>query len=74
MSGAWWHRWAFEDFWCLIWPNAGAMPLCAAFALTWAWLLRDRIGRRLVRWWHRHHEAHLAELAAQRESRPGGAP
>jgi hypothetical protein len=22
---AWAHRWLYEDFWCLIWPNAGAM-------------------------------------------------
>jgi hypothetical protein len=57
------HRWLYEDFWCLVWPNAGAMPLCAIFGFTGAWLFRDRIGKRLIAWLHKHHTAHLAELS-----------
>ena len=50
------------------------MPLPFVLDHVNLWLLRDRIGRRLVRWLHRHHQAHLAELAAERGQRPGESP
>jgi hypothetical protein len=53
------HRWLYEDFWVLVWPNAGAMPLCAVAGFIGAYVFRDRIGRRLMRWLHKHHEAEL---------------
>ena len=62
----WLHRWLYEDFWCLIWPNAGAMPLCGIFGAVGAWLFRDRIGKRLVAWLAKHHAAHLAELEREK--------
>lgn len=58
------------------WPDGGTWSnmiasaewvIVAAFLL---WLFRDRIGRRLVRWWHKHHQAHLAELAEKYERTP----
>lgn len=68
--GAWCHHWLYEDFWCLIWPNAGAVPLCAIIGGIGAFIFRDRIGQRLVRWWHKHHTAHLAELERDRAAQP----
>jgi hypothetical protein len=67
---AWAHRWLYEDFWCLIWPNAGAMPLCGIFGFIGCFLLRDRIGRRLAAWWHKHHTAHLEQLARDARKEP----
>lgn len=62
---SWIHHWLYEDFWVLVWPNAGAMPLCGLLAGIGAWLFRDRIGRRLIAWLHKHHRAHVAELEDQ---------
>lgn len=46
-----------------IWGNVWAEPVCAALALGAAFLFRDRIGRHLAAWWHKHHGVHLrAEL------------
>jgi|HubBroStandDraft_3_1064219.scaffolds.fasta_scaffold404231_2 hypothetical protein len=67
---SWLYHWLYEDFWCLIWPNAGAVPLCAAMGFLGAWLFRDRIGRRLAAWLHKHHTAHLQQL--ERDKPPGG--
>lgn len=61
----WAHRWLFEDFWVLVWPNAGAVPLCAIVGFTGAYVFRDRIGKKLIAWLHKHHAARLAELSQQ---------
>lgn len=53
--------------WGQLWPNVAADPITALIAVGAAWLFRDRIGRHLVAWWHKHHQAHLAHLAAERE-------
>ena len=71
------HRWIYQDYWLPCWSNMGAMPMCVIFGGAGAWLFRDRIGRRLVRWLHKHHVAHLAELQnIRRDTRlwpwPGG--
>jgi len=58
----WAHHWLYQDFWCLIWPNAGAVPLCAVVAGGGAFIFRDRIGRRVTAFWHRHHAEHLQRL------------
>lgn len=45
--------------------NLVAWVLCGAIGTAAAYLLRDLIGPRLARWWHRHHGGHQrAELAA----------
>jgi hypothetical protein len=45
-----------------VWSNVGAEPILVALAAGFAFLFRDRIGRKLVRWHHKHHTAHLEEL------------
>jgi hypothetical protein len=62
------YHWLYLDFWCLIWPNAGAMPLCAVFGLIGGYLFRDRIGRGLVAWLHKHHAAHIAAEQERRDA------
>jgi hypothetical protein len=57
--GAWVHHWLFDDFWALVWPNVGAVPLCAAVSLFWVWVFRDRLGRKLAAFAHRHYLEHL---------------
>ena len=45
------------------WGTGGNIVAAALLAAA-AWLLRDRIGRRLAAWWHTHRGEHLrAELA-----------
>ena len=46
------------------WGNVTAMPLCGAVAVVSAFLIRDRLGRALGKWWHRHlgHRDELAEI------------
>lgn len=46
-----------------VWGNVLAMPVCGAVAFAAAFLLRDKIGRALSGWWHRHF-GHRAELDA----------
>lgn len=36
------------------WSNVVAMPVCGVLAGIAAYLLRDRLGRALKGWWHRH--------------------
>lgn len=36
------------------WSNVLAMPSCGVLAGIAAYLLRDRLGRALKGWWHRH--------------------
>jgi hypothetical protein len=78
MIGHFFYRWLYIDFWCLIWPNAGAMPLCAIFGFTGAWLFRDRIGKHLAAWFHHHHGEHLraelGELERRLRDQPPGGP
>lgn len=48
--------------------NLIAWVLCGAIGAGGAYLLRDRLGPRLARWFHRHHGEHLrAELDAMEE-------
>jgi hypothetical protein len=59
-------------YWAWAGSNIGAMPACGLLALAVGgpatYLLRDRIGRRLAAWLHKHHQPHLsAELAAMEE-------
>lgn len=55
-------------YWAWAGSNIGAMPACGLLALAVGgpvtYLLRDRIGRRLATWWHKHlgHGAELAEI------------
>ena len=46
------------------WSNIVAVPPCAILATVLAFVFRDRIGRALGTWWHRHlgHKAELAEI------------
>ncbi len=41
------------------WSNMIASIEWVAVAGVFMWLFRDRIGRRLAAWWHKHHEPHL---------------
>lgn len=51
------------------WPAGGTWSNMIA-SLEWVvvagitvWCFRDRLGRRLAAWWHKHHKEHLrAEL------------
>lgn len=52
--------------------NLIAWIICGALGAGAAWLFRDHIGRGLVRWWHKHHQAHLAEMAER--DKPNEAP
>lgn len=45
------------------WSNVAAMPLCGALAALAAFLVRDRLGRALSGFWHRHF-GHRGELDA----------
>jgi hypothetical protein len=45
-----------------VWSNVGAEPICGLLALAFVFLFRDRIGKKLVRWHHKHHTAHQEEL------------
>jgi hypothetical protein len=47
-----------------VWGNVGAMPVCGVIAAVFAFICRDRIGRALGGWWHRHlsHRAELDEI------------
>jgi hypothetical protein len=54
-----------------VWGNVIAEPVCLALAGLAAFLLRNRIGRSLAGWWHRHHREHVeamldARLAAMK--------
>ncbi len=46
-----------------IWGNVWAMPVCGVLAALAAFLVRDRIGRAVSSWWHRHF-GHRDELDA----------
>ena len=50
-----------------VWGNVIAMPLCGVVAAVAAYLGRDRLGRTLRTWWHRHlgHRAELDEISAR---------
>jgi hypothetical protein len=63
---SWAHHWLYQDFWCLIWPNAGAVPLCALVSAIGIYVFRERIGRRLTAFWHRHQAEHLARLEKEK--------
>jgi hypothetical protein len=53
------------SLWDAIWPNIAAEPLCIIFAAVLAFIFRDRLGRHLAAWWHKHHGVHArADLAA----------
>lgn len=61
----WAHRWLFEDFWVLVWPNVGAVPLCAAAGSIGVWCFRrplERAWRRLREHLHEPVRADLAEI------------
>lgn len=64
MIGHWLYRYLWADFGLPVWPNVGAMPVCAAIAAVFAFFFRDRIGRHLGPWWRRHlgHRDELAEI------------
>lgn len=48
--------------------NLVAWALCGVVAGVFGYIFRDRIGRRLAAWWHKHHGGHLrGELAAMEE-------
>jgi len=50
-----------------VWSNVLAMPLCGLLAALAAFLVRDRLGRALRSWWHRHlgHGGELDAIKAQ---------
>ena len=50
-----------------VWGNVWAMPLCGFIAAVFAVVFRDRLGRAVSGWWHRHfgHRAELDEIRAR---------
>lgn len=55
-------------YWAWAGSNVGAMPACGAIAAGFAFIFRDRLGRTLAAWWHKHHKQHLtAELDAMEQ-------
>jgi len=59
--GHWAHHWLYEDFWVLVWPNVGAVPLCAAASLIGVYCFR----RPLERAWQRARTHLNAPLRAE---------
>jgi hypothetical protein len=63
MAGHW-----LAAYWHWAGSNIGAEPACGLIALAVGgpvvYLLRDRIGKHLAGWWHRHlgHRGELAEM------------
>ena len=63
------------------WPDGIVLGNLLA-SLLWAaivsvavgalWLLRNVIARRVVAFWHRHHQEHLARLSVVSEGTEGG--
>jgi hypothetical protein len=47
------------------WSNIIAVPPCAVLAAVLAFIFRDRLGKAISGWWHRHF-GHRAELDAVR--------
>jgi hypothetical protein len=43
------------------WSNVVAAVECTAFGAAGAWLFRDRLGRKLAAWWHKHHAEHTRD-------------
>ena len=50
-----------------VWGNVWAMPLCGIIAAVFAVVFRDRLGRAVSGWWHRHfgHRAELDDIRAR---------
>jgi len=51
-------RWPYGG----VWGNVWAIVPCGLVTVITAWFGRHRIGRALVRWWHKHWIAHLKEI------------
>lgn len=53
-------------YWALAGSNVASMPACGAIAALFAFIFRDRLGKALASWWHRHlgHGRELAEIRA----------
>lgn len=49
------------------WSNVAAMPVCGVIAAVFAVIFKDRLGRAISGWWHRHlgHRAELDEIRAR---------
>lgn len=61
-----WHQIGYV-LWDVTWGNNIAWLESLAIGAIGIWLFRDHIGRHLVRWFHKHHLAHLAELEKERD-------
>jgi hypothetical protein len=65
--GGFLHHWLFEDFWVLVWPNVGAVPLCAAASVIGVYCFRkplERLWQRIRASMHEPLRAEIAELRA----------
>ena len=53
-----------------IWGNVWAMPVCGIVAAVAAYVGRDRLGKALRSWWHRHlgHRGELNEIRTRLDS------
>jgi hypothetical protein len=67
-------HWAGHLLWILFGPstwgaggNMAAWAICGLITVAAGYLLRHKIGRGLVRWLHKHHTEHMAELAAKED-------
>ena len=54
-----------------VWSNVLAEPIIAALTAAVVTVFRHKIGRSLVRWLHKHHAAHMAEIDREREAKGG---
>lgn len=64
--GTWAHHWLYQDFWVLVWPNAGAMPLCAVLGTVGAYCFRRPLRRVWARIRGSLHDPLTVELEALR--------
>ena len=60
-------------YWRWAGSNVGAMPACSIVAAVFGILGRNWIGRRLAKWWDKHHgphavNRHLEALQAHHEA------
>lgn len=66
-----WHVLYFYFVWPYgaVWGNVWAIIPCGIVAAITAWFGRHKIGKMLVKWWHKHWTEHIAAIEAElRES------
>jgi hypothetical protein len=56
---------AWHWYWAQAGGNVLAVPACAVVAVALGFVFRDQAGRRMARWWDRHHGPLVVERHKQ---------